>query len=456
MKLHKKPLFWIFAALIVLGLAAAGISLAGRFAAARQQPSEMMVAVVRDDLEVWVTGSGTVQAALEEAVRTRLRGTLESSWLEEGKVVAAGDKLAVLEVQDLSPQIGMAELELQRLKLELDSLEDEQTVFDLLAPGTGNITWLAREGDWVQRGAPVARLQPALAQEEGETGGGQPAPVMEIRAPGSGTISAVYVPDRGEARTGALLAKIENLERSAQIGQQIPLKKLQIRQAELELADLRRTQQFNRENSIISAPIGGTVVLPEQGGAGTGMELPQGTVVATIFDYSKLEVTIPVDELDINKVAAGQRARLTAEALPGAEIAGEVVRISSRGKSQAGVATFDVTVAVASAEGLRVGMNVSASILVDRRVNTLLLPLEAVFEREGKTMVMAAPTGGQGTAGSPVEIETGLHDAAFIEIISGVSEGQYVIIQSPERAGEQEGMMGGFRPGNGGGEGNGS
>ena len=138
-----------------------------------------------------------------------------------------------------------------------------------------------------------------------------------------------------------------------------------------------------------------------------------------------------MDELDINKVKVGQQVEITAEALPGETISGKVTAISATGKIVGSVATFDVTVSIDAVEGLKAGMSISASILVDIRANTLLVPIEAVFEEDGASMVMLAPAEGERgiSPGSPVEVVTGAHNTTSIEILDGVTEGQKIIIQ---------------------------
>ncbi len=345
MKLNRK-LIWLIPTLILFilaGLAVRNILL--RVQEVRQLPPEMITSVERGDLEIWVTGNGTVQTALEEEIRTRMTGLIETYLLEESLDVAAGDKLVTLRLQDLSLQIEMAEIDILIKEEELASLKEQ-------------------------------------------------------------------IP-------------------ADQANHQLSLKELQLKQARLELEELKQRQQKNREDSVIYAPISGTVVLPETGRYGVGMDVPAGTVLATLVDYDKLQVVIPVDELDISRVKEGQAVNLAAEALPGRLITGVVVQVASRGRNQGGVATFDVAIEISPMEGLKVGMNVSAAILVDVRAATLLVPIEAVFELDGEETVISLesdPGTGDNTL-KPVQVTTGMHDSSFIEILAGVAEGQQIVIQ---------------------------
>ncbi|MEW5785943.1 MAG: efflux RND transporter periplasmic adaptor subunit [Bacillota bacterium] len=444
MKFNKKYLIWLAVALV--GLIVIGVvigNLVRRVNEARQQPSEMLVQVERGDLEVWVTGNGTVGAAVAEAVRTRMAGTIETYLLEDELAVVAGQKLVTLELQDLSTQIELKELDLARLERERKNLKDEKTTVTVQAPQEGTVTWLVKVGEKVKSGTPIALIH--STPEESVT-----AP---LSASGTWTITNRMVEEGLTALVGQPIAELKDQDRADQINYQLSLNDIQLEQARLELAELKRQQQQNREDSVIYAPINGTVVLPEPSTADVGVSVPQGTLLATIVDYSRLQVVIPVDELDINKVEAGQTVRITADALPGQAIAGEVTRVSSTGRILGGVAAFDVTVAIEPVEGLKVGMNVSAAILVDLRADTLLVPIEAVFEQEGESMVMVLaeePEPGKSPT-QPVKVVTGAHNTSSIEILSGVTEGQQIIIQgSSSELETQRGMMfGSGQEGNG-------
>ena len=147
--------------------------------------------------------------------------------------------------------------------------------------------------------------------------------------------------------------------------------------------------------------------------------------------YIGLTVVLPVDELDVAKIKPGQEVRLTADALPGTELSGQVSHVAFEGNVQSGVATFDVTITVNHVDGLKVGMTVIADILVENRQNTLLVPIEAVQYQSGKTFVPIADAS-QRAEGGPafrlVEVETGAYNMSSIEIISGITEGQQLVI----------------------------
>ena len=453
MKVNKKLFIWLGVALVVVFAIVMGIrSLVIRVDAVMEQFSQMEAVVERGDLEVWVSGNGTVTAAVEEAVRAGAAGIIETYRLADGLEVAAGDELVTLQFQDLSTEIKLRELDIANLEEQKDNLEDQDLFMTVQAPAAGQVHWLKKKGDRVQGGDLIAHIN--LGSSGDENGGAdgpiasEPVPVYAPSEASSWKI--VEILKKKDVRQGDALVKLKNED----IAHQLDLIDIQLEQARLRLADLKQQQEQNRADSVIRAPISGTVVLPEAAEFGVGMSVPQGALLATIVDYSQLQAVIPVDELDINKVKVGQRVEITAEALPGETISGKVAAISSTGKIVGSVATFDVTVSIDPVAGLKAGMSVSASILVDVRTNTLLVPIEAVFEEDGVTKVMLAATEkekGPGIGpGTPVEVVTGAYNATHIEILEGLAEGQKIIIQGSvlNPFGPQGEIM--FGPGQGG------
>jgi multidrug efflux pump subunit AcrA (membrane-fusion protein) len=453
MKVNKKLFIWLGVALVVVFAIVMGIrSLVIRVDAVMEQFSQMEAVVERGDLEVWVSGNGTVTAAVEEAVRAGTAGIIETYRLADGLEVAAGDELVTLQFQDLSTEIKLRELDIANLEEQKDNLEDQDLFMTVQAPAAGQVHWLKKKGDRVQGGDLIAHIN--LGSSGDENGGAdepiasEPVPVYAPSEASSWKI--VEILKKKDVRQGDALVKLKNED----IAHQLDLIDIQLEQARLRLADLKQQQEQNRADSVIRAPISGTVVLPEAAEFGVGMSVPQGALLATIVDYSQLQAVIPVDELDINKVKVGQRVEITAEALPGETISGKVAAISSTGKIVGSVATFDVTVSIDPVAGLKAGMSVSASILVDVRTNTLLVPIEAVFEEDGVTKVMLAATEkekGPGIGpGTPVEVVTGAYNATHIEILEGLAEGQKIIIQGSvlNPFGPQGEIM--FGPGQGG------
>lgn len=164
-------------------------------------------------------------------------------------------------------------------------------------------------------------------------------------------------------------------------------------------------------------------------------------VAATIADFSKFKVVVPVDELDINKIKIGDKAVITADALPGQSFNGEVTDIADQGTSQGGVATFNVTVTFDKAEGLKAGMTADVEIIAEQKDNVVMVPIEAVMERNGQKFVIVYDNNSTGKTTAQLmqsnirQVETGINNESYIEIVSGLQEGERVVLQSSSQGG---------------------
>jgi HlyD family secretion protein len=174
------------------------------------------------------------------------------------------------------------------------------------------------------------------------------------------------------------------------------------------------------------APFDGTVISV---GAEKGDLVSSGIIVVTLADLSNLRVLAIVDETDISKVEIGQQVEVTFDAFPGLSFLGQVLEVPLQGTLSQNVLTYEVPVSLEGAEGvaLKTGMTANLNIVVGRRENALLVPAMAVQQGEEGNVVMVQDTP-QGTAvATPVEV--GLSDGTYVEIVSGLIEGDRVLVQ---------------------------
>ena len=117
------------------------------------------VAAARGDLEVKVSGTGSVVSAVEEEIRTRISGTISEFYLKDGQAVQKGQVLARLDVEDLGLKIENAKLSLTIAERELAKLRQEKTADLVTAPAAGRISWKVKEGDLVQKSSVIGTIQ---------------------------------------------------------------------------------------------------------------------------------------------------------------------------------------------------------------------------------------------------------------------------------------------------------
>jgi len=334
------------------------------------------------------------------------------------------------------------------------------------------------------------------------TGSIEPAEREDLTASGAGTVAAVFFKDGDPVKAGDILITFEQDEKDVsrqieskrislekarleleslqqqyknavreeqntdQILLNIRAKELDIRQIEYEIADL---QEPDETIAPITAPIDGKLVGFK---ARAGDVIRADSTLGEVVNYDRLKLVVRVDELDISKVALGQRAEILVDALPDRVYGGVVTAIADEGSQSNGVAMFDVTILLDESDGLKAGMSAEASIVTMRKDDALYVPIAAVQSVRGEYFVLVP---GEEDAGSSavsplpgrerertgmtqppgvrrVSVEVGVHNEDYIEIVSGLAEGDTVIVPGAASDGSrQAGQM--ARPGGFGGAG---
>ena len=181
------------------------------------------------------------------------------------------------------------------------------------------------------------------------------------------------------------------------------------------------------------------------------MNINMGTELIEVTDYTNLEMIVNVDELDISSVQVGQTAVIDVNALSDKDFTGEVTSVAKEASSstESSVATYEVHVKITDATDIKVGMTAEATITTDHKENVLTLPIEAV-QTEGDTHYVLIPSEDSTTQQASTEemdssqnatrqnIEIGLQNTDTVEIISGLSEGDEVLIPTFVSTSEDE------------------
>ncbi len=213
----------------------------------------------------------------------------------------------------------------------------------------------------------------------------------------------------------------------------------QIKNAELSLRSAELSLQSTKdqlENYTITSPISGTVI-EKNYKAGDNLDTSAAAAatgyLAVIYDMSSLSFTMNIDELYIGQIEVGQEVRITADALEGQEFTGHVSKRNINGTTMNGVTTYPVTVEIDDPGELLPGMNVSAEILVEHAEHVLSVPVEMVGRGN---VVQVLPADAYDKDGNPdysrlveTPVELGRNDEEYIEILSGLEEGDTVVYQ---------------------------
>lgn len=181
--------------------------------------------------------------------------------------------------------------------------------------------------------------------------------------------------------------------------------------------------------TVIVAPFDGTIAKVEakEGDSLSAFNYASETIIE-IIDLTKIELRVEVDEIDVPMVKPGQKAIIELDALPDLELEGKVDFIYPLSREEAGVILYEIKVSFQAPAGsaLKSGMTATAEIVFDERGNVLMVPIRAITENDAGKSVVSIMVGEEF---QEKEVVTGLSDSFQTEIISGLSEGETVVIE---------------------------
>lgn len=243
------------------------------------------------------------------------------------------------------------------------------------------------------------------------TGTVQPKNRLEIKAPVAGRIEEILVKEGQLIRKGQILAWMSSTERAAM----------------LDAARAQGAEAYKRWSELylatpVMAPISGTLILKnvEPGQTFTGTD--------AIFVMSdRLTVKAQVDETDIAKIKLREKATIVLDAYPDKPLEASVDQIAFDATTVNNVTTYIVDVLPGKTpEFMRSGMTANVTFTVASKKGILLVPNEALRVNEGRTMVMLKVPGQK--QARPTEIQTGVSDGRFTEVLDGLAEGDAVLV----------------------------
>lgn len=145
-----------------------------------------------------------------------------------------------------------------------------------------------------------------------------------------------------------------------------------------------------------------------------------------MYNTDEMFIYTTVSDLDVLYISQDAPVTVTVDALPGEEFEGSVMRLDQY-TDRDGKTVYNVQISVEGREGLRPGMNTNCFVNSGESTDTLLVPIEAVFEENGKQKVEILNEAGEAEI---VEIEAGLMNDMYVEVLSGLEEGQQVVTGS--------------------------
>ncbi len=265
----------------------------------------------------------------------------------------------------------------------------------------------------------VAVTRQDLSVTKTATGEVTPQNRVEIKPPIAGRIEEVLVREGEAVVQGQTLAWMSSSERAAL---------LDAARSQGEEA-LARWQAAYKPAPLVS-PLNGTLIVRA---VEPGQTVTTADPVVVVAD--RLIVKAQVDETDIASIAVGQQASIGLDAFPKERIPSHVDHIAYEAKTVNNVTIYEVDVLPEQVpDFMRSGMTATVSFTVSSKPDTLALPAEAVRQSPSGARVFL-PSNKPWKKPVFAEVTTGITDGKWIEIVSGIKEGDIVLTPSVSGSG---------------------
>ncbi len=350
--------------------------------------------LAQETIEQKISATGTVTGSDSAEIGSSLNYEVIRINVKEGDIVKKGDILGVLDSKVLQSDYDMAvkELEVSRLQLQEQRASAELAVQE-------------RQIDYNE-----AKRQNEIMKQLYQEGGASNDELVQSNIALEKAAFALSAAQDQLARASA--------SGSASLG-------IDIKQEIVE------TKKDNLDKANITSPIDGTVtrVNAKIGRIPTAQD--QVRAMFIVENLQDLIIKVSISEYDISNVKVGQKVIITSDVLRGGSAEGEVARIAPTGESVQGTSTKEmripVEIKITSKGDLIAGVNARAEILIEKRENVLVAPLEAILDVDGEKYVLL---GNDGTI-KRIKVTTGVEGLTNVEISSSELKAGDIIITNP-------------------------
>jgi len=340
-----------------------------------QETAETM----RGDLVISVDVSGNLEMPRKVDLSFGTSGMVEAIMVEEGDRVVEGETLAKLDAPSLEASVAMAELDLEQTIYPYYSYTHARDV-----PGI----WLALD-----------EAKDDLEEAQGLLDEGKIDEAQLLLEQVEQSLDKAK--EKSKSRVWALPLSVKMVE-------------LQLDQAQAEL-----------DKTIITASFDGVVaaVYIKEGQQLSAMTYANPAI--SLIDPSEIKMNGVIDEIDVPRVKLGQEAIVILDALPDKEVKGRITFISPESTTEMGVVFYKTTITLENPdEELKDGMSATAEIIIEQHNDVLLIPNRAI-QGSWENPFVEVVTDEQI---EKRQISIGLSDGIYTEVLSGLEEGEEVIL----------------------------
>ncbi|MDD4859727.1 MAG: biotin/lipoyl-binding protein [Dehalococcoidales bacterium] len=445
--------------------------------------------VTRGDLTVTVSGDGTIEASRQVKLSFNGAGKLTNLYVKKGDTVKKGDIIAkldtgMLELAKSQAQVALAQAQVavtqaklaqQTVELTMTKTRDSKTALELAvynAQVSRKIAEVALKN--AEEIAPAPDLQAAIDKVNRAKIYLQYALDSKAASSGASTAQWDLVITRAQVDLDTAQAELDRIttgvdeddvaikkmqleaanktltqaqKNLADIDRDITLQEAQIASAKDTVAQAERSVELAQksldhtqkqiDDATLTAPFDAIVT-------GVGAEeqeiVSSLNVIANLLDPAGIVLIVDVDEIDIPGVKVNQEALISVDALPDVIIKGTVAAVYPMPKTIGGVVQYEVKVTypVSANPAVRIGMSAQADIITSQRSNVLLVPSRAIETDSRGNIGVNLLSNGQT---QPRAVVAGVSDGIQTEIISGLNEGDKVVLPTRAQSSTDQGFF---------------
>jgi HlyD family secretion protein len=396
---RKSKKFWIWlSVIIVVVVLLLGFGLVRMVSGSSLDPNKI-AKVTRGDVARSVVATGKIQPITKVEVKSKASGIVEKLYVDINNQVHKGQQLAQLDQQEIVAQVDAQRAQLAAAEANVATYE-------------ANIAQ-----DKVNANAPDLPMYKTTLDRN-----------LEMQ--NQGIVSRQALDDANKDYLAALTRRDSS---KAQIGvdtAKLKQAKAQVMQNQAGLKQLEEQLSY----TTIVAPMDGVILSRDvEIGDAVSSILVLGstaTLVMTEGDINEVYVQGKVDEADIAHVYMAQPARIKVESFRDRVFNGKVTKIAPLGVEKDNVTTFEVRVSINNPGGeLKANMTANAEIILDEHKGVLMAPESAVMYDNQKKASVEIPDKKQKEGKRKVPVTVGLSNGSVTEILSGLKEGDQVVLQ---------------------------
>ncbi len=362
--------------------------------------------VIKGDITIDFDGDGEAEIPVVN-LDFDISDKLKELYVNEGDEITIGQLLAKLDDTEYTKKLKTAEINYKKALANLEKKEEDKKLS--LMSEKQKLEELKLKLDEIEAEyLPMLEIKDVYSSQ-----------VLEIKKTSFKNAKLAY--ETQAERYGILVESNKDIELERA---NVESSKLSLEMARDDLNNTILTSPTEGKILNIAYKLGETISSVKESGEVTA----NTTHFMVVSDSDKVEVVVPVSEIDLSKVEIEQDVEVEFEAFEGEKFSGKVMSIDALPIiDNSGLVTFDVRIELdGGVEKIRTGMTCSVSFIVRQKKDVNYVSNKAVSMVDGKQVVKVKD--GNGSI-EIRKISTGLTDGKYVEVTEGLNTGEIIIIE---------------------------